>query len=102
MGLPGPILRAAMVVFAVSFAGALGCLGVFFWYDTDFWEVFEVGGVAKVATVSLSGLTISSALLFFHYNHQESYMTFEAIVFLVCFAISLVNLLWMLPLMLFA
>jgi hypothetical protein len=29
-------------------------------------------------------------------------MAFEAIVFLVCFAISLANLLWMLPLLLFA
>ena len=45
---------------------------------------------------------ISSALLFLHHNHQESYMTFEAFVFLVCFAISLVNLLWILPLLLFA
>ena len=62
MGLPGPIFRVALALFALSVVGALGCLGIFFWYDTDFWGVFEVGGVAKVATVSLSGLAISDLL----------------------------------------
>ncbi len=75
----------------------LAALGVFFWYDTDFWDVFELKGVLRVATVLLSGLTLSSGLLFVHYKRQESYMTFETIFFFVCLFISLLNLLWIAP-----
>ena len=53
--------------------------------------------VVKVAAVILSGLCVSSGLLFVHYMSRESYMTLEAIVFLACFAISVVNLLWIAP-----
>jgi hypothetical protein len=62
-----------------------------------FWYVFEVGAVLKIAAVLLSGFVVSSGLLFVHYRRQESYMTFEASFFLVCFAIGLVNLLWIAP-----
>ncbi len=49
----------------------------------------------------LSGLTLSSGVLFVHYKRQESYMTFEAIVFLACFGLSLTNLLLILPVLFF-
>jgi len=66
-----------------------------------FWDYFDVGPVLKVAAVILSGLSVSSGVLFIHSMSRESYMTFEAIVFLACFAISLVNLLWIAPVLFF-
>ncbi len=95
------VLLLALTLFSLSVAGVLVALGVFFWYDTDFWEVFELRGVLRVATVLLFGLVVSSGVLFVHYKGQEPYMTFEAIVFLVSFGISLVNLLWILPMLFF-
>ncbi|MDP8950278.1 MAG: hypothetical protein M3N00_08580 [Actinomycetota bacterium] len=49
----------------------------------------------------LFGLSVSSGLLFVHYRSQESYLTLEAIFFLVCFALALVNLLWIAPVLFF-
>jgi hypothetical protein len=99
------LLRAvfllAIALFTLSVVGTLGALGVFFWYDVEFWYVFEVGAVLKVAVVLLSGFVVSSALLFVHYRRQESYMTFEAIFFLVCLFISLLNLVWIAPVLFF-
>jgi hypothetical protein len=63
-------------------------LGIFFWYDTDFWYYFEVGQVLIVAALVLSGYTVSSGVLFIHVRSQESYLTFESIALLVCFAIA--------------
>ena len=74
---------------------------MFFRYDTEFWNYFEARPILKVAAVILSGLCVSSGFLFVHYRSQESYMTFEAILFLVCFAFSLVNLLWIAPVLFF-
>ncbi len=91
----------ALTLFLLSVAGVLVALGVFFWYDTDFWDVFEPRGVLRLAAVLLFGLVVSSGVLFFYYKDQESYMTFEAIVLLVSFGISLVNLLWILPALFF-
>ena len=54
-----------------------------------------------MAAVLLFGLVVSSGVLFVYYKDQEPYMTFEAIVFLVCFGISLVNLLWIFPALFF-
>jgi hypothetical protein len=101
VSLPRLVLLLALALFLLSVAGTLVALGVFFWYDTDFWEVFEPRGVLRLAAVLLFGLVISSGVLFVHYKGQESYMTFEALVFLVSFAISLVNLLWILPVLFF-
>ncbi len=81
--------------------GTLGALGVFFWYDVGFWYVFEVGAILKIAAVLLSGFVVSSGLLFIHYRRQESYMTFETLFFLICFCISLLNLLWITPVLFF-
>ena len=91
----------ALTLFVASVLGTLVALGVFFWYGVGFWYVFEVGAVLKVAAVILGGLSVSSGLLFVHFRSQESYLTFEAIFLLVCFAIALVNLLWIAPVLFF-
>jgi len=102
-GLPGwprALVLAAAGLFALSLLGTLVALGIFFWYDTDFWYYFEVGPVLVVALV-LSGFAVSSGVLFIHVRSQESYLNFESIALLVWFAIALVNLLWIAPTLLF-
>jgi hypothetical protein len=89
-----------MALWTLSVVGALAALEVSFWYDVGFWYVFEVGAGLTVAAALLSGFLVSSALLFVHYRRQESYMTFEAI-FLVCLFISLLNLVWIAPVLYF-
>ena len=101
MGLPRPFFFAAAALFALSVVGTLAALGVFFWYDVGFWYVFEVGAVLKIAAALLSGFVVSSGLLFVHDRSQESYMTFEALFFLVWLCICLLNLLWIVPVLLF-
>jgi hypothetical protein len=101
MGLPKVVLVLAVTLFVASVLGSLAALGVFFYYDVGFWYVFEVGPVLKIAAVLLSGFVVSSGLLFVHYRSQESYMTFESIFFLVCFALAFVNLLWIAPVLFF-
>jgi hypothetical protein len=101
MGLPKPLLVVAITLFVASVLGTLVALGVFFWYDVGFWYAFEVGAVLRVAAAILGGLSVSSGLLFAHFRSQESYLTFEAIFFLVCFALALVNLLWIVPVLFF-
>ena len=54
-----------------------------------------------MAALILGGLSLSSGLLFVRYRSQESYMTFEVIFFLVCFALAFVNLLWVAPVLFF-
>jgi hypothetical protein len=95
------VFLLATALFTLSVVGTLVALGVFFWYDVGFWYVFEVGAVLKIAAALLSGFVISSGLLFVHYRRQESYMTFEAIFFLVCLFISLLNLVWIAPVLFF-
>ena len=99
--LPRATYLLATVLFTLSVVGTLVACGVFFWYDTDFWYVFDVGPVLKVAAALLSGFVVSSALLFWHHQRQESYMTFESIFFLVCLFLSLLNLLWIAPVLFF-
>ncbi len=99
--MPRLVLLPALTLFLLSVAGVLVALGVFFWYDTDFWDVFEPRGVLRLAAVLLFGLVVSSGVLFFYYKAQESYMTFETLVFLVCFVISLLNLVWIFPVLFF-
>jgi hypothetical protein len=89
-----------MALWTLSVVGALAALEVSFSYDVGFWYVFEVGAGLTVAAALLSGFLVSSALLFVHYRRQESYMTFEAI-FLVCLFISLLNLVWIAPVLYF-
>jgi hypothetical protein len=101
MGLPKALLVLAVVLFVASVLSTLGALGVFFWYDVAFWYNFEPGPILKVAALILGGLCVSSGLLFVHFRSQESYLTFEAIFFLVCFALALVNLLWIAPVLFF-
>ena len=99
---PGfPRLSSPAPLFALSLLGTLVALGIFFWYDTDFWYYFDVGPVLMVAALILSGISVSSGVLFIHVRSQESYLTFESIALLVCFAIALVNLLWIAPALLF-
>ncbi len=99
--MPRTILVLAVTLFALSVVGTLAALEVFFWYGVGFWYVFEVAGVLKIAAVLLSGFVVSSALLFVHYGRQESYMTFEALFFLVCLFLSSLNLLWIAPVLFF-
>ncbi len=99
--MPKALLVLAATLFVASVLGTLGALGVFFWYGVGFWYVFEVGGVLKIAAALLSGFVISSWLLFVHYRSQESYMTFESLFFLVCLFLSLLNLLWIGPVLIF-
>jgi hypothetical protein len=100
-GLTRALVLAAAALFALSLLGTLVALGIFFWYDTDFWYYFDVGPVLMVAALILSGFSVSSGVLFIHVRSQESYLTFESIALLVCFAIALVNLLWIAPALLF-
>jgi hypothetical protein len=97
MRLPRIVVLAAASLFVVSAAGTLVGLGVFFWHDTDFWDYFDVGRVIEAATLLLLGLSVSSGVLFLHQRKQESYLTAEAILFLILFGISVANLLWLLP-----
>jgi hypothetical protein len=99
--LPRAVFFMAMALFTLSVVGSFVALGTFFWYDTDFWYVFEAGAVLKIAAALLSGFAISSGLLLVHYRRQESYMTFEVLLFLVCFFFSLLNLLWIAPVLFF-
>jgi hypothetical protein len=69
--------------------------------NIDFWYYFEVGVVLKIVATLLSGYVNSSWLLYVHYRRQEAYMTFEAIFFLVCHFISLLNLVWIAPVLFF-
>lgn len=101
MGLPRPLLFAAAALFVSSVVGTLIACGVFFWYDTDFWDYFDVEPVLKVTAVLLSGLVTSSGLLFFHFNRRESYMTFESLFFAVVLFVSLLNLPWIAPVLFF-
>ena|SRR5215204_2159194 len=101
MGLPKALLVVAVTLFVASVLGTLAALGVFFWYDVGFWYVFEAGAVLKIAAAVLSGFVVSSGLLLVHYRRQESYMTFEVLFFLVCFFFSLLNLLWIVPVLFF-
>lgn len=95
------LFLVAAALFGLSVAGVLVALGTFFWYDTDFWDYFDEVVVLKIAAVLLSGLSVSSGLLFVLYRRQESYMTFEALFFWICLFISLLNLLWIAPVLLF-
>jgi hypothetical protein len=81
--------------------GTLAAVGVFFYYDVAFWYSFDSGPVLKVAAAILAGLCVSSGLLFIHPRSQQSYLTLESIFFWVCFALALVNLLWIAPVLLF-
>ena len=101
MRLPRALVLAAAALFTLSLLGTLVALGIFFWYDTDFWYFFDVGPVLMVAALILSGFSVSSGVLFIHFRSQESYLTLESIALLVCFAISLVNLFWIAPTLLF-
>ena len=101
MELPKVVLVLAATLFVASVLGILGALGVFFYHGVQFWYVFEVGPVLKMAVLLLSGFVISSGLLFVHARSQESYMTFEAIFFLVCWLLALLNLLWIAPVLFF-
>jgi hypothetical protein len=101
MGLPKALLVLAATLFVASALGTLAALGVFFYYDVGFWYVFEPGPTLKVAAVILGGLCVSSGLLFVHFRSQESYLTLESIFFLMCFALTLVNLLWLVPVLFF-
>jgi hypothetical protein len=98
---PKVVFLLAMALFVLSVAGTLIALGVFFWYDTDFWEYFSVGPVLQVAAALLGGFVVSSGLLFWHYRRQESYMTFESTFFLSCLFLSLLDLLWVAPVLFF-
>jgi hypothetical protein len=101
MGLPKALLVLAATLFVASVLGTLAALGVFFYYDVGFWYVFEPGPTLKVAAVILGGLCVSSGLLFVHFRSQESYLTLESIFFLMCFALALVHLLWIGPVLFF-
>ena len=101
MGLPKALLVLAATLFVASVLGTLAALGVFFYYGVGFWNVFEPGPILKVAAVILGGLCVSSGLLFVHFRSQESYLTLESIFFLVCFALTFVNLLWIGPVLFF-
>ena len=100
-GLPRALVLAAAALLTLSLLGTLVALGIFLWFDTEFWHYFEVGPVLIVAALILSGFCVSSGVFFIHVRSQESYLTIESIALLVCFAIALVNLLWIAPTLLF-
>ena len=61
----------------------------------------RAGSGAAVAASLAAGLAVSSGLLFYHYRRQESYPTFEEIVFAFVLFVSSINFLWMAPLLFF-
>jgi hypothetical protein len=99
--LPRAVFLLATALFVLCVAGTLIALGVFLWYDTDFWDYFNVEPVLQVTAALLSGFVVSSGLLFWHHRRQASYMTFESTFFLVCLFLSLLNLLWIAPVLFF-
>ena len=99
--LPRAVFLLATALFVLCVAGTLIALGVFLWYDTDFWDYFNVEPVLQVTAALLSGFVVSSGLLFWHHRRQETYMTFESTFFLVCLFLSLLNLLWIAPVLFF-
>jgi hypothetical protein len=102
VGFPRAILIAAATLIVASVLGVLAALGVFFYYDTDFWDYFvDPGPVLAVAAAILSGLSVSSGVLFVHYRSQETYTTFEEILFRAILFVALVNLLWIFPVLFF-
>jgi signal transduction histidine kinase len=62
--LPRAVFLLGTALFVLCVAGTLIALGVFFWYDTDFWNYFSVRPVLQVAAALLSGFVVSSGLLF--------------------------------------
>lgn len=91
------LLWAAVALFIASFIGVLLGFGVFFWYDTDFWDYFNPGPVLDVAAAISGGMALSSGLLYFHFKRRETHMTLEVILFgFVCF-VSSCFLLWTFP-----
>jgi hypothetical protein len=79
--LPRAVFLLGTALFVLCVAGTLLSLGVFFWYDTDFWDYFSVRPVLQVAAALLSGFVDSPGQLFWHYRRQESYITFRGNVF---------------------
>jgi hypothetical protein len=101
MELPKVLLVLAVTLFVASVLGTFAALVVFFYYDVTFWYFFDPGPVLRMAAAILAGLCVSSGVIFVHLRSQESYLTLESIFFLVCFALALVNLLWIAPVLLF-
>lgn len=102
MELPRLVLLVAAMLFVASVLAALAALAVFFWNDTDFWDYFiDPEPVLAVAAGILSCLSVSSGLLFIHFRSQETYTTFEEILFGVILFVALVNLLWIAPVLFF-
>ena len=88
-------------VFALSVAGLAGFFGVFLYYDTDFWYHFDVRDVLRVASAALTGVAVSSGLLIVLLKREHAYSSFGETFFAVCLFISLCNLLWLAPVLLF-
>ena len=95
------MLTLAWALFVVSVLGVLTAAGIFFWHDTDFWQNFDAGPVLRIGTALAAALAASSGLLFYHHRRQESYTTFAEIVFAFFLFVSLVNFLWMAPVLFF-
>jgi hypothetical protein len=63
VGLPKVVLVLAVTLFVASVLGTLAALGVFFYYDTQFWYYFEPGPILTVAALILSGLSLVGSAL---------------------------------------
>jgi hypothetical protein len=57
-GLPRALVLAAASLLTLSLLETLVALGIFLWYDTEFWYYFEVGPVLMVAALILTGFSV--------------------------------------------
>jgi hypothetical protein len=102
MKLPGVVVVAAAAVFGLSLAGVAFFVGAFTLFNSWLWDRFGIDGVLGWGTAILSGLAVSSGLLLLALGRQETYLTIQKVVLLLCLGFSLAILGLFIPMIVFA
>jgi hypothetical protein len=102
MKLPRAVVVAATVVFALSLAGVAFFVVAFALFNSWLWDRFGLDGILGWGTTILSGLAVSSGLLLLALGRQETYLTIQKIVLLLCLGFSLAILGLFVPMIVFA
>lgn len=89
MKLPQVLLVAAVALFVLSLGGVVFFVGAFTLANSWLWDRFGIDGLLAWGTALLFGLAASSGLLFLHLGREESYVTFEKVVLMLCLGFSL-------------
>ena len=101
MRLPKPVLLSVVLVFALSVFGTLLLVGTVIFSNGEAWDWFTFRGIVGWAAALLGGIAASSALFLLHLHGQESYMSIEKIVLMLCFGFSLSILALLVPMLIF-